>query len=145
MQFGLTNGYIMLPFNNSGTKTILHRGTTMSRESRSLAAMLSTWKVMVAGFGKHSDDMAFAKSEAAKLADLATKAEQCNVNQEQLKADLAKMTETLEKTVTEGKKMYATLLRYAKGKYGPGSKELKDFQATGENRVAATRKKTATA
>jgi len=43
--------------------------------------------------------------------------------------------------LADGGTIYATLLRYAKGKYGPNSIEIKDFVATGEGKLR--KKKTA--
>ena len=81
--------------------------------SKSYAAVMSEWKVVVAGCAKHSDD-------------------------------LAKLTDQYMKMIADGNKLSSTLLRYAKGKYGPSSLEIKDFQATGTGLVRA-RKKTAAA
>jgi len=112
--------------------------------SKSYAAVMSEWKVVVAGCTKHSDDLDFAKKDSAKLADLIVQAEALDVKQEQMKADLAKLTNQYMKMIADGNKLSSTLIRYAKGKYGPSSLEIKDFQATGTGLVRA-RKKTAAA
>jgi hypothetical protein len=81
--------------------------------------------------------MDFAKNDSAKLAALLAQTESLNVKQEQMKADLSRLTAQIEKSVTDGNKIYSTLLRYAKGKYGPTSLEIKDFVATGEGKPRA--------
>jgi len=87
---------------------------------------------MVAGYEKHADRLEFADEYVASLKNLVAKAEADNIKQEQLKADLLKTTEVLNSDVQEGSRTYASLMRFAKGSFGPGSNEIKDFKSTGE-------------
>jgi hypothetical protein len=111
--------------------------------SRSHASIVNAWKIIIAGCDKHSDEMDFAKNDSTRLASLLAQADTLNVKQEQMKADLVKLTAQLDKTLDDGNKIYSTLVRYAKGKYGPSSLEIKDFVATGEGKVKARKTKAA--
>ena len=104
----------------------------MSVKSKSFASTINNSKMILAGYQKHGADLSFASADAGKLQDLLTMAEALNVKQEQLKADLAKTSEELDGVIGDSKKVYASLLRFAKGKFGPKSKEIKDFVPTGE-------------
>ncbi|MBN2401152.1 MAG: hypothetical protein JXN64_02015 [Spirochaetes bacterium] len=101
-------------------------------KSKSLASTISNWKMMVGGYDKHGADLAFAGQDAEALRGVASRMEALNIKQEQEKAALAKTTEEMRVLTEEGKKYYASLLRFAKGRFGPKSAEIKDFVATGE-------------
>ncbi len=98
----------------------------------SYASTVNKWKLTAGGFEKHKDDLAFAQEDADKLTAFITQAEKINLEQEQLKADLSKKTELLNACLDDGNKAKASIIRFAKGKYGPSSKELKDFQSKGD-------------
>lgn len=101
-------------------------------KSKSLASIISNWKMIVGGYDKHSTELAFAGQDAEALRSVASRMEALNIRQEQEKASLAKTTEEMKALSKEGKSYYASLLRFAKGKFGPKSAEIKDFLATGE-------------
>jgi hypothetical protein len=100
----------------------------MSGSSQSYASKISNWKLMVAGYEKHKDDISFAENDSSNLKSLIEKMEKLEVKQEQLKADLLKTTAEIEKLLPEGEKHSASILRYAKAKYGPKSPDIKDFK-----------------
>jgi hypothetical protein len=100
----------------------------MSNGSQSYASKISKWKMMVAGYEKHKSDISFAEKETKELNDLIAKIEPLEIKQEHLKAELQKTTADLTDTIKNGDKLSASILRYAKGKYGPKSLEIKDFQ-----------------
>jgi hypothetical protein len=100
----------------------------MPRASQSYASKVNNWKLMVAGYDKHKTDLSFAESDSGKLKELIVKIENLEVKQEQLKADLLKTTSEIETVFGEGEKLSASILRYAKGKYGPNSPDIKDFK-----------------
>lgn len=100
--------------------------------SQGFASTINKWKMMIAGYEKHSADMAFAADKYEKLKTILKQSEDLNVKQEQLKKDLAKATEELNAGIKEGKGIYASLMRFVKGQYGPSSVEIKDFKPTGE-------------
>jgi septal ring factor EnvC (AmiA/AmiB activator) len=104
----------------------------MALKSRSLASTINSWKILVGGFDKHRVELTFAGTEAESLRAVAAQTESLNIKQEQQKADLAKTTEQLKSLTNEGNRYSASLLRFAKGKFGPRSKEIKDFVSTGE-------------
>ncbi len=99
----------------------------MARGSQSFASKVNNWKLMVAGYKKHKDDLAFAENDSTLLEQLIGNVEGLDVKQEQLKADLAKTTGEIDNAVLKGEKLSASILRYVKGKYGPKSLEIKDF------------------
>ena len=102
-------------------------------KSKSMASTISNWKMLVGGYDKHNADLAFAGQDAEALRGVAARIEMLNIQQEQEKAALARTTEEMQALSKEGNKYYASLMRFAKGKYGPKSVEIKDFIATGES------------
>ena len=99
----------------------------MAKNSQSYSSKLTTWKMRVAGCEKHKTDIAFADAEAKELNDVIGKIEPLEVKQQQLKADLQKLTAEIAELTEKGDKLSASILRYAKGKFGPKSLEINDF------------------
>jgi hypothetical protein len=99
----------------------------MPKGSQSNAAKLSKWKMMTAGYEKHKADISFAENDSARLKEITVKMEELEVKHEQQKAESQKTTMEISDIVAEGEKICASIMRYAKAKYGPNSLELKDF------------------
>lgn len=104
----------------------------MARVSQSFASTINKWRVMVAGFEKHRAALPFAEEDAELLRRLLHEEEELNNRQEQMKTELAKLTEEINSKLKEGRKKYASIMRFAKAKYGPASLEIKDFVPKGE-------------
>jgi hypothetical protein len=100
----------------------------MPKESQSYATKVNNWKLMAAGYEKHKDDLSFAGNDSGRLKELILQYENKEIKQEQLKADLSKTTSEIIEITSEGEKLAASILRFAKGKYGPNSPEIKDFK-----------------
>ena len=98
----------------------------------SYASTVKKWKPAHCGFEKHKADPDFARADADKLAAFITDAEKLNLEQEQLKAELTKKTEVLNACLKEANQVKAAIMRFARGKYGPKSKEFNDFQSKDE-------------
>lgn len=105
----------------------------MARPSRSFAATMNRWRILLAAFERKREDFPFAHEEVEELKRLLEAEEEMNVRQEQLKAELMKMTVELKRGLEEGRKRYASLMRYARAKYGPSSLELGNFIPKGES------------
>lgn len=88
---------------------------------------------MLAGFKKHGEALAFAAERAANLERLLEREQELNIKQEQLKAELSKVTAELYEGLAEGRREYSALMRFAKAKYGPNSLEIGDFISKGED------------
>ncbi|MBI4727613.1 hypothetical protein HY768_10430 [candidate division TA06 bacterium] len=115
----------------------------MARRSRSFGDELNAWRICLEGHKNNTADFVFLKKELAGFEQLIARADKENAKQEKLKADLLAQTKVVDDIVNSGRKTYASLLRYAKAKYGPNSAKIKEFLSKTEGVTRA--KKTAKA
>jgi len=113
----------------------------MTRRSRSFGAELNAWKVCLEGHKSNTAEFAFLKKDLVDFGLLIAKAEKENAKQEKLKADLLSQTKVVDELMTAGGKTYASLIRYAKAKYGPNSSKMREFLSKTEG-VARAKKAT---
>jgi len=109
----------------------------MARRSRSFGDELNAWRVCLEGHRNNTAEFSFLKRELAEFGLLITKAEKENAKQEKLKADLLAQTKIVDGLIKNGGKTYASLIRYAKAKYGPKSSKIREFlsKTEGVNRA----------
>ena len=99
----------------------------MARKSRSFGVVINEWKLALSGHKGNAADFPFLAADVTAFAALIGRAETENAKQEKLKADLAAQTLVLKGIETTGAKSYASLIRYAKAKYGPNTAKIKEF------------------
>jgi hypothetical protein len=109
----------------------------MARRSRSFGAELNAWKVCWEGHKSNTAEFAFLKKDVADFGLLIARAEKENAKQEKLKADLLAQTKLVEGLLVTGEKTYASLIRYAKAKYGPNSSKMREFLSKTEGMARA--------
>jgi hypothetical protein len=117
----------------------------MARKSRSLGNELNSWSVCKDGHKANTADFPFLKNDVANFEKLIAQANTENSKQEKLKADLAAQSKVVDGLIKDGRKVYASLIRYAKAKYGPNSAKIKEFlsKTEGISKPAATKIKQA--
>jgi len=113
----------------------------MARRSRSFGDELNSWRICLEGHKNNAAEFAFLKKELTGFELTITKADKENAKQEKLKADLLAQTKVVFDLINSGGKTYASLIRYAKAKYGPNSAKIKEFLSKTEG-VIRTKKAT---
>lgn len=99
----------------------------MAVKSKSFGDEVNSWKLCLSGHKNNAANFAFLAAERKSLETLIGRAEKENAAQEKLKADLKAQSEVLEGIRQKGRETYASLLRYAKAKYGPNSAKISEF------------------
>jgi hypothetical protein len=112
---------------------------TMARRSRSFGDEINSWKLCMEGHKGNTPDFPFLKADVAGFEKVIDQAEKENAKQEKLKADLLAQTKVLTDLQVAGRKTYASLVRYAKAKYGPNTAKIKEFLSSTEG-VSKSRK-----
>jgi hypothetical protein len=104
----------------------------MARRSRSFGDEVNSWKLCMEGHKGNQADFPFLKTEVAGFEKVIAQAEKENAKQEKLKADLLAQSKILADVQVSGRKTYASLIRYAKAKYGPKTAKIKEFLSASE-------------
>jgi hypothetical protein len=99
----------------------------MARRSRSFGDELNSWKLCLEGHKGNTTDFPFLKNDLTAFEKTLSQAEKENAKQEKLKADLLAQSKLLADVQASGRKTYASLIRYAKAKYGPNTSKIKEF------------------
>ena len=115
----------------------------MPQRSHSLAADVSIWKTCLTALKANGADFPYLTTEAAAFEANITGIEKENPIQEKLKAQLAMQTDKVDGIRNANVKLYGTIMRHVRGKYGPNSAKIKEFVPTGEGLAPKPRKKKA--
>jgi hypothetical protein len=105
------------------------------KKSRSLGNELNYWATCLSAFKNNLSDFPFLKEELKEFEVIVQDAGKENAKQENLKAELLAQTEKLNNLVKKGRGKYASLIRYAKAKYGPKSAKIREFLPATEGEV----------